>query len=108
MTFCPAGNPQNEPLVRKPIKLMKLHDFPITVATYSGRYEIGLSLSLSYTQSLLHILSLLVTGDSGGKIKFFDSDLKMVNWYDNTTELGPLASISFAQTSNITSLKKTM
>ena len=52
------------------------------------------------------MLSLLVSGDSIGQIKFFDSDLKLLNWYDNTLGLGPLASISFAHDPNLPALKK--
>ena len=40
--------------------------------------------------------SLLVTGDTEGEVKFFDSELKMLNWYDGDTIHGHTVSISFA------------
>lgn len=40
--------------------------------------------------------SLLVTGDSEGQIKFFDGELKMLNWYDSEPSYGHTVSISFA------------
>lgn len=39
--------------------------------------------------------SLIATGDEIGCIKLFDSELKLLHWYD-PLNLGPLASISFA------------
>ena len=39
---------------------------------------------------------LLVTGDSEGQIKFFNSELKMLNWYDGEPSHGHTVSISFA------------
>ena len=40
--------------------------------------------------------SLVVTGDSGGQVRFLDLDLKLLHWYEHTPKLGPLASVSFA------------
>ena len=40
--------------------------------------------------------SLLVSGDSEGQVKFFDSELKMLNWYDGDPSYGHTVSISFA------------
>lgn len=38
----------------------------------------------------------MVTGDSGGQVRFLESDLKLLHWYEHTPKLGPLASVSFA------------
>lgn len=51
---------------------------------------------------------MVVTGDTEGKIKFFDSELKMVNWYEDTMKFGPLCSISFSYSQSIHSLKSKM
>lgn len=48
---------------------------------------------------------MVVTGDSEGKIKFFDSELKMVYWYEDTMKFGPLCSISFSYSPSISLLK---
>ena len=51
---------------------------------------------------------MVVTGDMEGKIKFFDNELKMVNWYEDTMKYGPLCSISFAYSPSIPLLKSNM
>jgi hypothetical protein len=51
---------------------------------------------------------MVVTGDAEGKIKFFDSELKMVNWYEDTMKYGPLCSISFSYSPNIAMIKSKM
>ena len=55
--------------------------------------------------SLLCHCSLVVTGDSAGCVKFFDADLKLMNWHDSAS-CGPLASISFAHLPKLLSLRK--
>ena len=47
---------------------------------------------------------MVVTGDTEGKVKFFDSELKMVNWYEDTMKFGPLCSISFSYSPSISML----
>eukprot|EP00731_Ephydatia_muelleri_P022631 Em0015g214a len=69
------GQPPTEPHVKKPIKLTRLHETNISALAVMNK--------------------LIVTGDSAGQIKFFDSKLVLLNWYD-TLQLGPLAFISFA------------
>jgi len=66
------------------MKLMKMHDSPITVATT--------------------VEGLVVTGHSGGQVRFFDSELKLLNWYEHTPKFGPLASVSFAYTPKLKDL----
>ncbi len=46
-----------------------------------------------------------MTGDKEGRIKFFDRELKLINWYDSTMRFGPLCSISFAHSPEISRLK---
>lgn len=48
---------------------------------------------------------MVVTGDTEGKVKFFDSELKMVNWYEDTMKFGPLCSISFSYSPSISMIK---
>lgn len=36
-----------------------------------------------------------MTGDSEGQVKFFDSELKMLNWYDGEPSHGHTISVSF-------------
>ena len=45
------------------------------------------------------LCSLLVVGDSVGRVKFFSNELKLLHWYDGRLGMGPLVSISFAYTS---------
>lgn len=51
---------------------------------------------------------MIVTGDKEGKVKFFDSELKMLNWYEDTMRYGPLCSISFSYSPTIALLKSTL
>lgn len=53
---------------------------------------------------LLCAHSLVVTGHSGGQVRFFDSELKLLNWYEHTPKFGPLASVSFAYTPKLKDL----
>ena len=46
-----------------------------------------------------------MTGDTEGRIKFFDNELKMVNWYEDTMKYGPISSLSFSYFPNISVLK---
>jgi WD40 repeat protein len=69
------------PHIRKAMKLMKMHTSPITALTT--------------------VDSFLVTGDSAGEVKFYDSELKLINWYDSF-KYGPVASISFGFTPKAT------
>jgi len=55
--------------------------------------------------SLLCAHSLVVTGHSGGQVRFFDSELKLLNWYEHTPKFGPLASVSFAYTPKLKDLR---
>lgn len=64
---------------KMPLKLTKLHNVSITTVTVTD--------------------GLIVTGDAVGCVKFFDHDLKMLNWYDNL-KFGPIISISFANNPN--------
>lgn len=50
--------------------------------------------------------SLVVTGDSGGQVRFLDSDLKLLHWYEHTSKLGPLASVSFAYAPKLNMVKE--
>ncbi|XP_064391567.1 cilia- and flagella-associated protein 251-like [Halichondria panicea] len=68
--------PNQEGCGRRPEKLMKLLDCPVTVVTT--------------------VNSFVVTGDVSGRIKFFDSSLKLLHWYDSSEQYGHLVSISFA------------
>lgn len=51
---------------------------------------------------------MVVTGDKEGRVKFFDSELKLLNWYDDTMRYGPLCSISFSFSPNIALLKSSL
>lgn len=55
---------------------------------------------------LLSAPSLVVTGDSEGQVRFLDSDLKLLHWYEHTSKLGPLASISFAYAPKLNTVKE--
>ncbi|TGZ62466.1 hypothetical protein CRM22_007426 [Opisthorchis felineus] len=66
---------------KKAIKLIQIHDKPITFITV--------------TRCRLSNYS-IVTGDAAGTIKFFDTNYRILFWYDNLNS-GPIASISFAQ-----------
>lgn len=46
-----------------------------------------------------------MTGDIAGQVRFFDAELKLVNWYDSL-QLGPLVSISFAHLPNLDAKRK--
>jgi hypothetical protein len=61
--------------VKKPVRLMKMHDRPITSVITTNKY--------------------IVTGDSIGHVKFYSNDLKLLHWYDSLS-FGPISSISFA------------
>lgn len=58
---------------------MKLHDAAVTVVTIVGE--------------------LVVSGDSAGVIKIFDSTLKLLHWYESKKQYGHLVSVSFASNS---------
>ena len=51
---------------------------------------------------------MVVTGDMEGKVKFFDNELKMMNWYEDTMRYGPLYSISFSFSPNLSLLKSSL
>lgn len=51
---------------------------------------------------------MVVTGDKEGKVKFFDSELKLLNWYEDTMKYGPICSISFSFSPDITLLKSNL
>lgn len=63
---------------RKAFKIVRLQDKPITVLTLVSIF--------------------IVTGDAAGNVKFFDTDLKLVYWYDKLGCQGAINSISFTHT----------
>ncbi|KAA3674594.1 uncharacterized protein DEA37_0003711 [Paragonimus westermani] len=65
---------------KKAVKLVPIHDKPITFLTITKR---------------LLCKFCIVTGDVTGVIKFFDTNYMLLYWYQNLNA-GPIASISFA------------
>ncbi|XP_075240937.1 cilia- and flagella-associated protein 251-like isoform X2 [Convolutriloba macropyga] len=60
----------------KAFKLVKLQERALSVLTTHDQY--------------------VVTGDVVGCIKFYDNQLRMINWYQDFDRIGPINSISFA------------
>ena len=60
----------------KAFKLVRLQERAITVLTTHDQY--------------------VVTGDVVGCIKFYDNQLRMMNWYQDFDKIGPINSVSFA------------
>ena len=60
----------------KAFKLVKLQERALTVLTTHDQY--------------------VVTGDIAGCIKFYDNQLRMINWYQDFDRIGPINSVSFA------------
>ena len=60
----------------KAFKLVRLQERALTVMTTHDQY--------------------VVTGDIVGCIKFYDNQLRMINWYQDFDKIGPINSLSFA------------
>jgi WD40 repeat protein len=65
------------PMMKKPLKMIQLQESAITVITL--------------------INDCVVTGDSAGHVKFYDSKMRLKNWWDDF-DSGPVTAISFAHT----------
>ena len=80
---------------KMPLKLIKLHSVSITTVTQTEK--LVLCIAHNYCMHVcmvctpvcmcvhlyvcVYLYSMIVTGDAAGCVKFFDNDLKMLNWY---------------------------
>ncbi|XP_039260288.2 cilia- and flagella-associated protein 251-like [Styela clava] len=69
------GQDKISPIHKRALKLVRLQDRAITTVTQTNGY--------------------IVTGDVTGAIKFYDSTLNLINWYNKGMQIGPVTSISF-------------